>query len=124
VTKAYTVADAGKRKYPRIRIFSLISYACIDDDGQILAQSYGTALDISQGGLLLETTSAIDADSILLTTIDLEDKIHELKAKVVYCKKTDTGKFRTGMSFQGTKEENIQFAAAMVRAYHSQKKKN
>lgn len=118
------MSGTEKRKYPRIRIFSLISYACLDDDGQILGQSYGTALDISQGGLLLETISAVNTDYILLTIIDLEDKWQELKGKVAYCKRTDTGKFRTGVSFQGTKEENIQFAAAMVRTHHSQKNKN
>ena len=118
------MSGTEKRKYPRIRIFSLISYACLDDNGQVLGQSYGTALDISQGGLLLETTSAVNADYILLTVIDLEDKIQELKGKVVYCKVIDNGKFRTGISFQGTKEENIQFASAMVRAYHSKKNKN
>jgi hypothetical protein len=113
-----------KRKYPRIRIFSLISYAHVDNDGQILGQSYGIALDLSQGGLLLETTSAVNADHILLTAIDLEGKMQELKGKVVNCKAIDNGKFRTGISFQGTKEENIQFASAMVRAYHSRKNKN
>jgi hypothetical protein len=118
------MSGTEKRKYPRTRIFSLISYACLDYDGQILSQSYGTTLDISQGGLLLETTSAVNADYISLTFIDLEDKIQKLKGKVVYCKVIDKGKFRTGISFQGTKKENIQFASAMVRAYHIKKNRN
>ena len=113
-----------KRKYPRIRIYSLISYACLDNDEQVLGQSYGTALDISQGGLLLETVSVVETEYVLLTIIDLEDKLLELKGKVVYCKKADSGKYRTGISFLGTKEKNIQFASMIVRTYHSQKNKN
>ncbi len=112
------------RKYPRIKIFSLISYTCVDNDGEILGQNYGTALDISQGGLLLETVSVVDTEYVLLTIVDLEDKIQELKGKVVYCKKIDSGKYKTGISFLGTKEKNIQFAAKIVRIYHSQKNKN
>jgi hypothetical protein len=116
--------STDKRKYPRIKIFSLISYTCVDNDGVILGQSYGTALDISQGGLLLETVSVVETEYVLLTIIDLEDILQELKGKVVYSKKTDSGKCRTGISFLGTKEENIQFASTIVRTYHSQKNKN
>jgi Tfp pilus assembly protein PilZ len=116
--------NTEKRKYPRIRIYSLISYACLDNDEQVLGQSYGTALDISQGGLLLETVSVIETEYVLLTIIDMEDKVMELKGKVAYCKKTDSGKYRTGVSFQGTKKKNIQFASTIVRTYHSQKNKN
>ena len=116
--------DTDKRKHPRIKILSLISYTCLDDDGVIIGQSFGTALDISQGGLLLETISIIETEYVLLTIIDLEGKLQELKGKVVYSKKADSGKCRSGVSFQGTKEENIQFASAIVRTYHSQKNKN
>ena len=114
--------NTEKRKYPRVRIYSLISYACFDNDEQVLGQSYGTALDISQEGLLLETTSVVDPDYIMLSIIDFEKKVQELKAEVVYCKKTDTGRYRAGIRFQGTHEENILFASAIVRNYHSQKK--
>ena len=118
------MAVTEKRKYPRIKIFSLISYYIVDEVGVTLGQSFGTALDISQGGLLLETTSTIEAHYILLSIIDLEKKLHELKGKVTYCNKIDTGKYRIGISFQGTKKENIQFASAIVKAYYSQKNKN
>ncbi len=113
-----------KRKYRRVRIISLISYSCVDKDGEILSLNYGTALEISQDGLLLETTTVVNVECILLTIIDLENKIQELKGKVVYCKKIDSGKYKTGISFLGTKEKNIQFAAKIVRIYHSQKNKN
>ena len=113
-----------KRKYPRVKIFILISYTCIDKDGEISGQNYGTALDISQGGVLIETASALNTEYILLTIIDLKNKMLELKGKVVYCKKTESGKYKAGVSFKGTKEENIKFASKIVRTYYSQKNKN
>ena len=113
-----------KRKYPRIKIFCLISYESVDEDGEISGQNYGTALDISMRGLLLETTSDVNADFIILSIIDLGKKLQELKGKVVYCKKANTGRYRVGISFRGTKKENIEFASAIVRIYHSQKNKN
>ena len=113
-----------KRKYPRIKIFCLISYESIHEDGEISGQNYGTALDISKGGLLLETTLVVDSEYVILSIIDLEKKLQELKGKVVYCKKTNTGRYRVGISFRGTEKENIEFASAIVRNYHSQKNKN
>ena len=124
VTRAQIVSDTEKRKYARVKIFILISYTCVDKDGEILGQNQGTALDISQGGLLLETVSVINTEYVLLTIIDLENKMLELEGKVVYCKKTGFGKYRAGISFQGSLEENIKFASKIVRTYHSHKHKN
>jgi len=45
-----------KRKFPRIKIHNLISYVCLGADGHPINQLMGTALDIGQGGLLLQTT--------------------------------------------------------------------
>ena len=112
---------AEKRKYPRVKIFILISYTCINNDGEILSQNYDTASDISQGGILIETAFVLDTELILLSIIDLEAKILEIKGKVIYCKKRDSGKHRAGIRFLRTKEENIKFASKIVRTFHSHK---
>ena len=74
--------------------------------------------------LLLETVTVIETEYVLLTIIDLKDKVMELKGKVAYCKKADSGKYRTGISFQGTEKKNIQFASTIVRTYYSKNNKN
>jgi c-di-GMP-binding flagellar brake protein YcgR len=118
------VSNTEKRKYPRVKIFSLISYSCINEEGEILDRNYGTALDISQGGIMLETVSIIETEYVLLMAFDLENNMIEIKGKVAYCRKNGSGRFRTGISFQETHQKNIQFASSLVRTYHSQKGKN
>jgi Tfp pilus assembly protein PilZ len=76
----------------------------------------GSALDISQGGLLLETTQQIEPGNGILITADEQDRIVEIKGKAAYCRGTGSGKFYVGISFQGTHDENIRFVQHMVRA--------
>lgn len=105
-----------KRKYPRVQIHNLISYVCLGEDGQPITRLMGSALDISQGGLLLETTQQIEPGNGILITTDEQDRIVEIKGKAAYCRETGSGKFYIGISLQGTHAENIQFVQHMVRA--------
>jgi hypothetical protein len=107
---------AEKRKYPRVKIHNLISYVCLGEDGNPINQLMGAALDISQGGLLLETTQQIEPGKIILITADEQDRLIEINAKAAYCRETGFGKFNVGVSFQGTHDENIQFVKCMIRA--------
>jgi c-di-GMP-binding flagellar brake protein YcgR len=107
-----------KRKYPRVKIHNLISYICLDNDGRPIKNLMGTALDISQGGLLLETTQRIEPGDIILITADEQDQIIEINARATYCREMAGGKFCVGVSFQGAQDKNIQFVSCMVRSYH------
>jgi Tfp pilus assembly protein PilZ len=107
---------AEKRKYPRVQIHNLISYVCLDEDGKPIKHLMGSALDISQGGLLLETTQQIEPGNGILIMADEQDRIVEINGKAAYCRETGYGKFYIGISFQGTPDENIQFVKHMVRA--------
>jgi c-di-GMP-binding flagellar brake protein YcgR len=105
-----------KRKYQRIKIHNVISYVCLDEDGKPIKHLMGTALDISQGGLLLEATQQIEPGNGILITADEQGGIVEINAKAVYCRETGSGKFYVGISFQATHDENIRFVQHMVRA--------
>jgi len=76
----------------------------------------GSALDISQRGMLLETTQQIEPGNGLLITADEQDQIVEIKGKAAYGRETGPVKFYVGISCQGTHDENIQFVQHMVRA--------
>lgn len=116
-----------KRKFPRIKIHNLISYVCLGEDGHPINQLMGTALDIGQGGLLLQTRQEIEPGNIVLITADEKDRIAEINAKAVYCRAATPGKFNVGVSFQGTHDQQIQFIRCMIRANYyrrSSAKKN
>jgi hypothetical protein len=91
-----------RRKFPRVKIFNPISYDCVDKEGILLDQNMGIALDISQNGIL----------------VDLEDKLIKIIARVIFSVKKKDGKFKTGINFDGSSDQNMQFAKKIIQAYH------
>jgi Tfp pilus assembly protein PilZ len=93
----------------------------LDEDGKPIKNLMGTALDVSQGGLLLETTHQIEPGDVILITTDDQDRLIEINGKAAYCREIGDGKFYVGISLQGSHNENIQFIRSMIRAYHYRK---
>ena len=100
----------NRRKYPRIKICNPISYDCVDQKGNLLDQNMGIALDVSQNGILLETPQKIESKTISLLFVDLDNELIEIPATVVFSIMKKDMKFKSGINFQGSREENILFA--------------
>jgi c-di-GMP-binding flagellar brake protein YcgR len=111
----------NRRKYPRVKICNPISYDCVDQDGNLIDQNMAVALDVSQNGILLETPQKIESKTISLLFVDLENELVEILGAVVFSIKKKDMKFKSGINFQGTHDENIHFAKKVIQAYHSQK---
>ena len=86
----------NQRKYQRIKVYVPVSYDCYDDEGEIFESKIGFALDVSLGGILIETHDIIDANS----------------------EKAANGKAKTGLCFHGNDEENINFTTNLIRTHH------
>jgi hypothetical protein len=111
-----------RRKFPRINTKKFISFVKYNSNGQIESQKTGTAIDVSQGGILLETTEKIDTKSICLITTSSDNKLIEIKAKVLYSRQAGDEKFQNGISLQGNADENLRFVTGLVHAYLIRKK--
>ena len=116
------MATTERRKYPRVPICDPISYISIDSEGNYLGQNLGAVQDASQNGIKIETYDAIDSEFALISFVDLEKKLVEIKGRIVYCRQEQSGKFESGINLQGTPSENIQFIKKLVRSYHYTKK--
>ena len=73
-----------RRKHPRFESFNLLSYVCLDENNHALDQGMGRTLNVSEGGILLETPNPIDPN---------------IKGKVAHSKTGEDGKVRTGIQF-------------------------
>ena len=111
-----------QRKFPRIKIRNFISFVEYNKDGQIESHNPGIALDVSQGGILLETRDKLDTQCIHLIYTSNDSKLIEIKAKVVYSLPAGDEKFNNGLSLQGKPDENLQFVTNLIQAYHFRKK--
>ena len=111
----------NRRKYPRLKICNPISYDSVDKEGNLLDQNMAIALDVSQNGILLETHKKIEVKTILLLFVDLENELIEIPGTVVFSIKKKDMKFKSGINFQGTREQNVLFAKKVIQAYHYQR---
>jgi hypothetical protein len=113
-----------KRRYQRIKTSNIISYISIDEEGNEIEEGIGTALNISQGGLLLETYLPVKARFILILHIDVKGQLQRIKGEVVYSRPGDSGNFFVGVRFIDTRESQRNMTVSIVKAYHSRKKEN
>jgi len=118
------MSKTDKREYPRVETRNVVSYVCLDKEGNEIGEGMGETLNISQGGILLKSAYLIESEFILLMSIDLENNIMEVKGKVAHSKKDKSGKYETGISFLGTHDENIQTIKSFIKTYHSRKTRN
>jgi len=106
-----------KRKHPRVEINNLISYICIDDSSNQTKEGKGKAINISQGGILLETHDSFEWLDILILTINIENESVSIKGKVIYCNADDFGKFRAGIQFLETNEKILSFVINLLETH-------
>ena len=106
-----------KRKHPRVNINNLISYRCMDDSGNQTKEGRGKSINISQGGILIETHDPFEWQDIIRLLIDIEDESVNIKGKVVYCNAANFGKFRTGIQFLETNEKIVSFVIKLLETY-------
>jgi len=106
-----------RRKYQRAKIYNPLSYVCIDDSGNPIQERMGTAIEISQGGLFIETHSPLKPQDVLLITIDIQGELVPIKGRVVHCRTDDSGKSRTGIQFLEFNEKILSFVTSLIKTY-------
>lgn len=110
-----------RRKNRRVKTLNLLSYECIDEDNIPLERGMGRILDISQGGLYLETRSIIDSKKILLSTNDIKEDLMDVEGQVIYSEKTGPETFHTGIEFHVDDEKARKFVVELIKVFNVQK---
>ena len=107
-----------RRKYPRVPTSNIVSYVCIDARGKPIAEGMGKTVDISQGGVMLETGRPIESKYILMLTMDLKKKVVETKGRVVHSRPNGSSTYVTGIKFEATPDEVTAVIRSLVIDYH------
>ncbi len=102
-----------RRSDDRVESFNL-SYICVDEDGQTVGEGMGRTLNVSTGGLLLETTFCIEPGRTVQLTLALEDRLLDFRGTVVYSSTTDENLCQNGVRFLEMDADARSFLAEFI----------
>lgn len=122
VFRVYPAELSDRRNFPRIKTRNLIAHLSVDDNGKKISQGLSKTLDISKGGMLLETPYPIPAARLSLMAVDKDSVLFEIKAELVYCKKSAHGLYQAGIKFIGTEVQVINYVTRLIKEYNFRKK--
>lgn len=95
-----------QRKFERADALNFLAYSCVDEkDGENKQEGIGRTLNISEGGVLLETNTPLDSTQTIFLTIALKDKVINVKGKILWCKESSGGFFMSGIEFYGMEQD-------------------
>jgi hypothetical protein len=103
-----------KRRHPRTGSHNLVSYACRDEKGQAAGGGIGRALNVSEGGILLETRSPMAPSWSVSLTVALEDELMDIRGKIAYSNRRSDGKYETGIQFLESDEKKVRLLRQFV----------
>jgi hypothetical protein len=113
-------AQKERRKHYRINSLNLVSYDCIDTNNEVVMQAMGRTLDVTEGGILLETHVPLKTRFIVSLTIGVEDDIVDVQGKVVHCRTNKGGRFKSGIQFTGMDRTSLRILRKFIAAFKKQ----
>jgi c-di-GMP-binding flagellar brake protein YcgR len=102
----------------RIKTRNLISFFSFNKTGKLISEGLGVALDISEGGILLETPYPIKSGLLVAATTDNKNNLFEVKCKLMRTRKTSTGTFLSGIKFIRVDQRMEQFISNLIKEYN------
>ena len=109
----------NRRNRSRIDTLNL-SYIAVDENNCIVKQGIGRTLNVSQTGILLETSFFIELNSKILLSIGLEDDLVELSGTVIHTKKEEGRRFGTGIQFNNMDKTAFQILKIFIKFFNKQ----
>lgn len=110
-----------KRKHTRILSTNLLAYLCVDGNGIVVQQGMGKTLDVSEGGILLETHVPIDPRHMVHLDIGFRDEVATLVGRVTYSRTGETGRWESGIHFEEHSDTSHEMLCQFIASFNSLK---
>ena len=114
----------NRRKHPRVNVRVLASFDCYNEDGELFNQKLGFILDISLGGMLIETDDTIEANYVEIIFVNHEHELMSIVGSIVHSNTSENGKAKTVICFHGADSENVKIATNLIRTHYFGNKKS
>lgn len=112
-----------KRKHSRIDSLHLLNYVFSDELGGGSTQGMGRTLNVSESGILLETHTPINIDSVISLTIGFEEDVVDIKGRVVYTKQNEKAMSESGIEFFDVDSKAKKILQKYIAAFNARQDK-
>ena len=107
-----------RRSLPRKVINHPVWVICCDVEDNQDDQCLAYALDINESGILIESSVPLRGHRIKILASSPKNKIVEIVGSIVYTDSSVKGRFKAGVRFIGSQEENLLFSEKLIEAAH------
>ena len=114
------MSDSERRRYIRPESLNLLDYIVVDEQGVQSEYSMGRTLNISIGGILMETHIKLQGGQQVMITIGLEDELIDVMGRIIHSTPHDDGMYHNGIEFFHASIEDRRIINNYVEAFHGQ----
>lgn len=111
-----------RRQSERHDSVDLLDYVVVDPDGEKTEYSMGRSLNISEAGILMETSKKLSIGSLVIITLDLGEELIEVQGKVVYINYS-ADRYKTGVRFLNKSEHVIKALKTFIQTLGEKRRK-
>ena len=114
------MGNEERRRYIRPESLNLLDYIVVDEQGVQGEYSMGRTLNISVGGILMETHIPLQVGQQVMITLGLEDELVDVMGRVVHTRDHHDGMYHNGIEFFHASVEDRRIINKYVEAFHQQ----
>ena len=105
-----------RRQNGRHESLNLVSFSILGPEGNLVGRGTARTLNVSHGGMLLESVNPIAAGQVLSLAIGLDEALTEIRGKVAHVTEAE-GRHRIGVAFVDVGPEEAQALQAFLVAF-------
>ena len=106
-----------RRQYIRPEALNLLDYLVVDDQGRPSEYSMARTLNVSKGGILMETHIPLPKGQQVMITLGLKDQLVDMMGRIVHTT-SDAGWHHSGVEFFHVSDKDKRILDSYVIAFH------
>ena len=106
-----------RRHYIRPETLNLLDYLVVDEQGRQGDYSMARTLNVSEGGILMETHIPLPKGQQVMITLGLKDTLVDVMGKIVYTTFA-AGRHQNGIEFFHVSEDDKYVLDSYIEAFH------
>lgn len=108
-----------RRRFTRPEALNLLDYLVVDEQGRQGEYSMARTLNVSKGGILMETHRQLPLGQQVMITLGLNEQLIDVMGRIVYTVGA-AGRFHNGVEFFHLSDGDKRILDTYVTAFHAQ----